>query len=146
ASAVRHSSEKRVKRVRAFENAVAQWRNWCSGRAWLESVVQLEAEAVRQRHDIEARCDAWDRAWSEAAWQLRQCLKRIGNLLRAYEALLTATVAPQEVSVRLTRAQREALDLRSAEEAAAWLDQHWPPPSDALEAILALWELGVSGC
>jgi serine/threonine protein kinase len=144
AGAVRQSSEQRAQQIRAFEHALAQWRNWCSGHAWLEAVVHLEAEALRQRYEVDAHCDAWDRAWSEAAWQLRQCLTRITNLLHAYEPLLTMQAPLDEVSARLTRAQREALDLRTAENAMAWLEQHWPPPSDVVEAILALWELGVS--
>jgi hypothetical protein len=144
ASAIRQSSERRAQQGRAFEQALGQWRNWCSGHAWLDAVVHLEAEAIRQRCEVEARSDAWDRAWSEAAWHLRQCVTRITQLLHAYEPLQAAQGVPDEVSVRLTRAQREGLDIRTAETAVAWLEQHWPPPSDVVESILALWELGVS--
>ena len=65
-------------------------------------------------------------------------------LLRAYDSLLAATSAPDEVTVRLTRAQREALDLRAAEGAAAWLRENWPAPGDRVEAVLALRELGLA--
>jgi hypothetical protein len=48
------------------------------------------------------------------------------------------------VAVRLTRAQREALDLPAAAEAMAWLERNWPAPGEKVEAVFALWELGLS--
>jgi hypothetical protein len=56
---------------------------------------------------------------------------------------LLADPVPEEVSVRLTRAEREALDQWGAEESVVWLEQHWPAPSERVEAIFALWELGL---
>jgi hypothetical protein len=55
-----------------------------------------------------------------------------------------ADSAPEELSARLTRGQREALDLQDAEEAVAWLRRNWPMPSDNVEALFALWEMGLT--
>jgi hypothetical protein len=114
------------------------------GVSWLTAVDQLEAEALRQRQDVESRCDAWDLGWGEAAGRLRACLGRIDAILHAFDTLLAAKTAPDEVTVRLSRAQREALDLRAAEEAAGWLRENWPAPGERAEAVFALWDLGVT--
>jgi hypothetical protein len=106
----------------------------------------LETEALRQRRELEVRSEAWERGWSESADCLRDYLARVDAVLRPYDPLLSAKGAPEEVSARLTRAQREALDLHAVEEAVTWLRRSWPPPSDTVEALFALWELGLAGC
>jgi hypothetical protein len=45
--------------------------------------------------------------------------------------------------VSLTRGQREAIDLKGAQEATGWLRRNWPAPGAQVEALFALWELGV---
>jgi hypothetical protein len=141
---VQQSVEAHCQRALAFDNSLAKWRSWCSGHAWVESVRQLETEAARQRQDVQERCVNWDEGWSEAAHHLRQCLNQITTILMAYEPLLLSRAAPEEFSVRLTRAQRDALDLRAADRAAGWLKENWPRPSDRVEAVFALWQLGVT--
>jgi hypothetical protein len=42
------------------------------------------------------------------------------------------------------RTRPESLDLPAAEEVAAWLGDNWPPSGDRVEAVAALWELGVT--
>jgi len=143
-AAVQQSMEVHDQRTLAFDNALAKWRSWCSGHAWVESVRQLEVEATRQRQDVQERCARWDEGWSEAARALRQYLNQITSILMAYEPLLLSRAAPEEFSVRLTRARREALDLRAADRAAGWLQENWPRPSDRVEAVFALWQLGVT--
>ncbi len=96
ASVVRPAEEARILRARAFENALAHWRTWCSGHSWLASVIELEVDALRQCREVGDRCDAWDRSWSEAAWQLRQCLTGIARPLRYYQPLLASRAAPEE--------------------------------------------------
>jgi hypothetical protein len=141
---IQHSVEAHCQRSQAFDNALAMWRTWCSGYDWVESVLQLEVEAVRQRQDMQERCAHWDESWSEAARTLRQFLDQIASVLHAYEPLLLSRAVSEEISVRLTRAQREALDLQAADRAADWLKASWPRPSDRVEAVVALWELGVT--
>jgi hypothetical protein len=143
-AAVREGAEARQQRAQEFENALAQWHTWCSGHPWLDSVAQLEADALRQRQDVEAHCGLWERGCAEAVGRLRQCLIETSMLLRAYDGLLAGGAAPDEVTVRLTRTQREGLDLRAAEGAAAWLRQNWPAPGDRVEAGLALRESGLA--
>jgi serine/threonine protein kinase len=143
AAAVRQGAEAQQQRARDFESSLAQWRTWCSGHPWLESVALLEADSLQQRQDVEAACGLWDGRWSEAIDRLSQCLTRVTALLRAYDPLLTGGPTPEEVTVRLTRAQREGLDLRAAEGAANWLRPNWPAPGDKVEAVFALRELGL---
>ena len=76
----------------------------------------------------------------------KELLARVNALLRPYDPLRSARAAPEEVSARLTRAQREALGLQAAEEAITWLQGSWPPPGDTVEALFALWELGLADC
>jgi hypothetical protein len=146
ADVVREGVAVRRRRAADFDNALARWRAWHSGRSWLAPLAQLESEALRQRRELEARSEAWDRGWSESADCLRDYLARVGAVLRPYDPLLSARAAPEEVSARLTRAQREALDLHAAEEAVAWLRRNWASPGDTVEALFALWELGLAGC
>jgi hypothetical protein len=49
-----------------------------------------------------------------------------------------------EVMVRLTRSQREALDLQAVEETAGWVGENWPAPGERVETVFALGELGVT--
>jgi hypothetical protein len=142
--AVREGAEARQQRAREFASSLAQWHAWCSDHPWLESVAQLEADALRQRQDIEARCGFWDQDCSWAVGRLRRCLTETTTLLHAYDSLLAGGSASDEVTVRLSRAQREALDLRAAQEAAAWVRENWPAPGDRVEAVLALRELGLA--
>jgi hypothetical protein len=125
-----------------FEGALARWRTAFAGRSWLASLTDLEGEALRQRQELEAGDEEWDQSWGQAVDRLRDWLTRIDTLMDSYDPLLAAPV-PDEVSVRLTRAEREALDLGGAEEAVGWLEQHWPAPSERVEAMFALWELGL---
>lgn len=143
ADVVREGVETRQQRAREFDAALAQWRTWCSGQPWLESVAQLETDALRQRQEVEVSCGVWERGHAEAVARLRQCLTETTALFRAYDGLLGDGASRDEVTVRLTRAQREALDLRAAEAAAVWLRQNWPPPGDRVEAVFALRELGL---
>jgi hypothetical protein len=126
-----------------FDGALARWRTWFAGRSWLEALERLEADALRQRRQLETDYDVWDRGWSQAADRLRDWLTKIDSLLKSYEPLMLAGTAPEEVSVRLTRPQREELDASGAEEAVAWLQGNWPSPSETVEAVFALWELGL---
>ncbi len=48
------------------------------------------------------------------------------------------------MTVRLTRAKREALDLHVALAVVTRLVRHWPLPGDIFHAVLAQWELGVT--
>jgi hypothetical protein len=143
--AVREGMSAHEGRGRDFERVLARWRAWCSGRSWLGAVSRLEDEAVRQWHEVEAVCAAWEKEWDGKIERLRTCLAEIDTLLKGYDGLLTAGAAEEEVYVRLTRGQREGLDLHGAEEVVAWLEQAWPPPGDRLECLFALWELGLTG-
>ena len=91
---------------------------------------------------MEAACGSWDRGWSRAADRLRECLSQVQSILRAYDPLLATSATPKEVTARLTRAQRETLELEMAEEAVAWVEQNWPSPAERVEARFALWEIG----
>jgi serine/threonine protein kinase len=141
---IQESAEAHRQRGQAFDAALAKWRTWCAGHAWVESFRQLEIEAIRQRQVVQDRCAKWDEGWSEAVDNLRQHLNQITNVLDGYEPLLLSRTAPEEVSVRLRRTQRDALDMRAAVRAARWLEENWPRPSDCVEAVFALWQLGVS--
>jgi hypothetical protein len=132
----------RGQRAADFEGALVRWRTAFAGRPWLASLTCLEGDALRQRQELEAGDEEWDQLWGQAARRLRGWLTRIDTLMASYGPLLAKEV-PEEVSVRLTRAEREALDLGSAEEAVVWLEEHWPAPSERVEAIFALWELGL---
>jgi hypothetical protein len=133
----------RAQRAADFSGALARWRSWFAGRSWLDTLGRLEADALRQRQELEAADDVWDRTWAEFVDRLGRWLKEIDALLDNYEPLLSAEDAAEEVSVRLTRPQREALDPGGAEEAVAWLGRNWPAPSERGEAVFALWELGL---
>lgn len=132
------------RRGQSFDASLAKWRAWCAGHAWVESVRQLEIEAIRQRQDVQDRSTMWDDGWAEAAGDLRHYLQQLASVLRGYEPLLLSRTRSDEVTVRLTRAQREALDLQAADRAVRWLSVNWPRPSDRVEAVFALWELGVT--
>jgi len=140
---VQQCIEAHRQRGQAFDASLAKWRTWCAGHTWLESVRRLEAEAIRQRQDVQVRCATWDEGWSEALDNLRQYLDRIRSVLHGYELLLSSPT-PEEVTVRLTRAQREALDLQAADRVALWIKENWPRPSEQIEAVFALRELGVT--
>jgi hypothetical protein len=142
---VHHGIQARAKRAADFAGAVARWRSWLAGRSWLDTLGGLEADALRQRQEVEASDEGWDESWSRAVDRLRDWLTKMDALLKHYEPLLAAKGAPEEVSVRLSRAQREALDSSGAEEGVAWLGQNWPAPSETVEALFALWELGLQG-
>jgi Protein kinase domain len=142
AEAVRQGLAVRQERARDFARAQTRWRTLRVGGLWLAAVDQLEAEALRQRQNVESRCASWDQGWRDAIGRLRVCLGRLDALLRAFDSSFTARAAPDEVTIRLTRAQREALDAQAAEEAADWLRENWPAPGDRVEAVFALWELG----
>jgi hypothetical protein len=144
ADAVRQGRAVREQRARDFADAQARWRTWRAGRAWLAAVDRLEADALRQRQDVESRCAAWDRAWGDAAGRIRGCLSRIDTILNVFDSIFADKAAPDEATARLTRTQREALDAPAAEEAAGWLRANWPPPGEQAEVVFALWELGVT--
>jgi hypothetical protein len=141
-SAVQQGVEARRQRARAFEAALAQWRTWCSGASWVDAVARLETDALRQWHHLEAACRSWDRGWTQAVQGLRRCLTELTATLRPYASLLSSGTAREEVTTRLSRPQREALELEAAEEAATWLQESWPSPGETVEAVFALWELG----
>jgi serine/threonine protein kinase len=142
--AVRKAVAARRQRAEDFESALAKWRGWHSGRSWLAPLAQLETEALRQWRELEAGFDVWDKGWTGTVNRLRSSLAKIDALLRPYDPLLSASSAPEEISARLTRVQREALDLQDVEEALAWLRQNWPMPSDKVQALFALWEMGLT--
>jgi hypothetical protein len=132
----------RGQRAADFEAALARWRAGFAGRSWLDALARMEGDALRQRQELEARDEEWDEGWARADGRLRDWLAKTNALLEGYASLL-AEDAPEEVSARLSRAQREALDLPGAEEAVAWLEQNWPAPGESAEAVFALWELGL---
>jgi hypothetical protein len=144
-SAVVHQgTTARARRAADFAGALARWRSWLAGRSWLDTMGRLEADALRQRQDLEAADEGWDQSWSRVVDRLGNWLTKMDALLDHYEPLLWARGAPEEVSVRLSRAQREALEASGAEEAVAWLGRNWPAPSERVEAVFALWELGLA--
>jgi hypothetical protein len=136
----------RRRRAREFEDSLARWRAWCAGRSWLDALSRLRGEAFRQQQRLEALYDRWNDDWSRAINRLRHCLAQIDTVLQVYEPLLSDGSIPDEVSPRLTRTQREASDLSGAEEGIAWLQRNWPAPSENVEALFALRELGFAGC
>jgi hypothetical protein len=142
--AVQGGIEARQRRARDFGAALALWRSWASDRAWLEGFGGLEADALRQRARLDESCRAWEQAWARALHQLRDGLARVKEILHSFDALLAARPAPEEVTVRLTRAQREGLRLADSAEALGWLERQWPAPGDRVEGIFALWELGLA--
>jgi hypothetical protein len=142
-AAVQEGVVARERRAADFDGALARWRASFAGRSWLEALAQLEADALRQRRNLEAPSDVWGQGWSTAVNRLRNWLAQVNTLLSNYELLRTANPVPEEVSARLTRAQREALDLKGAEEAVVWLQRNWPAPNEKVEAVFALWELGL---
>jgi hypothetical protein len=139
----REGQAAREQRGRDFEQSLARWRTWCSGRTWLEALTGLEAEALRQWRNLGTVYTAWQEGYEKAVGRLRDFVAGAQEVLDAYDKLLSANPPPEEVQVRLTREGREGLDLKSAEEAAAWLEQHWPGCGDRLEGLFALWELGL---
>jgi hypothetical protein len=84
----------------------------------------------------------WDGHWARAADRLRTFSSRVSAVVAPYDPLLASRPAVEEISVRLTRAQRESLDLAVADEAVGWIGDNWPPPGEKVEAVFALWELG----
>jgi serine/threonine protein kinase len=143
-AAVRKGAAARLQRATDFESALARWRAWHSGHSWLAALAQLEDDALRQRQELEACYGTWDQGWSRSVRCLRDFLDQINTLLRPYEPLLSTETAPEELSARLTRAQMEALGLQAAEDSICWLHRHWPAPGEKVEAVFALWELGLN--
>jgi hypothetical protein len=142
--AVEAGVQVRRQRVQDFERALARWHTWCAGRSWLGALSQLEAAAVSQRRQIEAACAAWDEQWEDTLYGVKDCLTQTRAILGAYDALLLADRTAEEVVVRLTRTLREAMELKASGRAAGWLRQNWPAPGERVEALFALWELGMS--
>jgi hypothetical protein len=132
----------RRQRGQDFERALARWRTWCAGRSWLGAVGDLEAAALEQYHKVEALGRVWDQEWSRALVRLHDSLGQVRAALRAYDARFGEEHDVEEIVVRLTRQQREAIDLKAVDEAAGWLRHNWPAPGERLEALFALWELG----
>jgi hypothetical protein len=143
-AAVQQGVAVRQQRAKDFDTALAKWRSWCATRSWLDAFLQLEAAALAQRQEVEDRCAAWAQGWEVALHQLSDCLTQIQAVLRRYDRLLSRGGASEEVALRLTRAQREGIDLGAVEAAVAWVQQNWPAPSERVEALFALWELGVA--
>jgi hypothetical protein len=135
----------RRQRVADFEQALARWRNWCAGRSWLDALDQLERAALGQCRQVDRLCQSWNEEWDATLGRLRDLLAEVDTVLAAYDARLLARPDVEEVAARLNRARREALDLKEAAEAAAWLRQNWPAPGERAEALFALWELGEAG-
>jgi hypothetical protein len=129
-------------RARGFTAALEDWRSRYASPSWLDGLVQLEADALHQRQQLEESSAVWLQGWEVTLRQLRTCLTQIRAVLGRYDQLLLGDGLSEEVTLRLTRAQREALDLRAAAAAALWLQRNWPAPSERVEALFALWELG----
>jgi hypothetical protein len=144
AEAVHEGAEVHSRRSQDFARALAQWRAWGSDRAWLDGLARLEADALRQRRQVDDDFTSWEQESMQALQQLRCCVVRVKEVLRSFDGPLAARPAPEEVVVRLTRKQREMLDLKAAAEAISWLNQNWPAPGEKVEAVFALWELGLS--
>jgi hypothetical protein len=142
-TAVREGVAARERRAADFEGALAKWRASFAGRSWLDALARLESDALRQRRDLEAASDVWGQRWSEAVGRLRNWLAKTNTLLSNYEPLLSANPSVEEVSARLTRTQRETVEPTVAGEAVIWLERNWPAPSEMVEAVFALWELGL---
>jgi hypothetical protein len=131
-------------RAQDFDLSLQKWRSWCAERRWLDALHQLEADAIRQRQQVEAECAAWDKGWTVALGQLRDCLTQIQAVLSRYDQLPAGETASEELTVRLIRVQRQAIDLPLAQAAAAWVQENWPGPIDRVEALLALWQFGIA--
>jgi hypothetical protein len=144
-AAVEDGTKARRRRAEDFEAALGRWRTWCAGRTWLDAVGHLEAASVGQRCQIETQCASWDRNWDDALRRLRDCLASVESILGTYDTRLRADREAEEVVLRLGRDRREALDLKTMSEAATWLRQHWPAPGERVEALFALWDLGLAG-
>jgi hypothetical protein len=142
-SLVEQGDRARRQRTQHFDAALARWRDWQSGRSWLDAFHQLECDAIGQREQVEAACTEWQEEWKPIHQNLRSCQTAIQAALRPYATLLSSNGVPEEVSARLTRAQRQTIDLDSALAAANWLRQNWPAPSERLEALFALWDVGM---
>src|SRR5262249_15339733 len=54
----------RAQRAADFAAALARWRSWIAGRCWLDTLGRLEADALRQRQDLQAGDALWDQGWS----------------------------------------------------------------------------------
>jgi hypothetical protein len=134
----------REQRAKDFENALAKWRAWHTGRRWLDALTRLETDALRQWQALGEGCELWEQNWNRSIEQVRGCLSQITDLLHAYAPLTLANSSREEVSARLTRSQREALDLAATEEALVWLERNWPAPGEKVECLFALSELGLS--
>jgi serine/threonine protein kinase len=130
-------------RARHFETALARWRDWHADRSWLDALQHLETDAIRQRQQVETECVEWNKGWKAAQRDLRACLSGIQGVLGSYAPLLSPQGGPEEIAARITRAQRQAINLESARAAANWLRENWPAPSERLEALYAMWELGM---
>jgi hypothetical protein len=143
AEAVSKCGSVRRRRAADCENALTRWQAWHAGRCWLAALAELETAALGQRRDLEAACDAWDQEWSAVVDKLRDFLAKVNTLLAAFEPLRSVDPPPDEMIVRLTRGQREAVDLQLAKEVTDWLQRNWPPPADKVEACFALWALGM---
>jgi hypothetical protein len=141
----RQGAAARQRRECDFARSLAHWRSWRAGGAWLAAADQLEAEALRQQRDVEAQSASWLQGWADAAGALRNYLTRFDAILRVFDALFGAKGAHDEVTAKLTRAQREGLQVEAAEGAAGWLRENWPAPAERLEAAFALWELDLTG-
>jgi hypothetical protein len=141
---VQHSRVVHRQRGQDFAAALTRWRTWRAGTAWVDAVDRLEAAAERQRQEVEAACASWDLEWESVCRRLHGWVDRVGEVLDAFDLAFAAKTAPDEVTIRLTRTRREALNVSASEEAAAWIRDNWPPPGDSVEAVFALWELGVT--
>jgi serine/threonine protein kinase len=142
--AVQQALALRKRREGEFTMALVQWRTWRAGGAWLAAVEQLEAQALQQWQEIEGQSALWVQGWTEAVGRLRVYLDRLEAILHVFDSLSCAKGAPDEITTRLTRAQREGLETRTAEEAVEWLRENWPAPSERVEAFFALRELGLT--
>jgi hypothetical protein len=134
----------RRRRAADFEGALARWRTSFASRSWLDALTRLESDALCQRRDLEAASDAWDQGWTEAVDRLSDWLAKTNALLSSYGQLLSAKSVVEEVNARLTRIQREAMEPTVCGEATLWLERNWPSPSEKLEAVFALLELGLA--
>jgi hypothetical protein len=143
-AAVRDGVTGRKRRAADFEGALARWRVSFAGCSWLDALARLESDALRQQRDLEAASDAWDQGWTEAADRLRDWLAKMNALLSSYEQLLSTNPFVEEVSARLTRMQREAVEPTVCGEAVLWFERNWPSPSEKVEAVFALLELGLA--
>jgi hypothetical protein len=136
--AVQQAAAAGRQRARDFEGARARWRAWHAGRGWVEAVERLEADALKQREVMGAALTVWEQGWSEAECRLRRFLDQLSALL---EHFTPQSSGRDGVTARLTRAQREMLGLKAAEDSLTWIQGNWPAPGERVEATFALWEL-----